>query len=127
MLIADANQGALFMFMYPLIVDRKLSGFEAIKLSMRAALANFGGVLGLMLLSFLLGMVGALACYVGLIFLYPLNFAMIAVAYRQVFPVEGSVLFEPPPPNWPERRERFGIRSGTDRRSGAGIQRSRSA
>src|SRR5205085_1577975 len=38
--------GILFTFTYPLIVDRKLSGLNAVKLSMRAGLANFWGLLG---------------------------------------------------------------------------------
>ena len=100
---------ALFLFVYPLIVDRGLSGIAAMKLSARAALANVGGVLGLMFLMFLLGLVGALMCYVGLIFTTPLMYAMIAVAYRQVFPAEGSVLVfdQPPPVQLPEVGERF--------------------
>jgi hypothetical protein len=97
--------GTLFAFTFPLIVDRGLSGWEAAKLSARAALANLGGLVGLMLLSFLLGLLGVLACYVGVIFVYPLSFAMTIVAYRQVFGPEGSVLFEPPPPNWPAALE----------------------
>jgi hypothetical protein len=106
--------GALFLFVYPLIVDRGLSGIAAMKLSARAALGNPGGVLGIMFLMFLLGLVGALLCYVGLIFITPLYFAMIAVAYRQVFPAEGSVLVfdQPSPPsNWPDAGEWF---RGTD-------------
>lgn len=38
-----------FIFIYPLIVDRDLSGLEAVKTSFRAAMANLGGVVGLTL------------------------------------------------------------------------------
>ena len=41
---------SLFLFAYPLIVDRKLSGLDAIKLSYRAALQNLSGIVGLVLL-----------------------------------------------------------------------------
>ena len=77
---------ALFMFSYPLIVDRRLSGLNAVKTSARAVLANFGGVLGLLMLNMLLGIVGVLFCYVGAIFVMPISLAAWAVAYRQVFP-----------------------------------------
>lgn len=83
--IASLILQALFLFVYPLIVDRKLSGVEAIKTSFRAAKANFGGVIGLVLLSTLMNMLGAMACYVGLFFVMPIHFAAIAVAYERVF------------------------------------------
>jgi hypothetical protein len=77
--------GMLFIFTYPLIVDKKLSGVEAVKLSVKAALGNFGGVLVLTLLIFLLGLGGALACYVGAFLVLPISFAARHVAYKQVF------------------------------------------
>ena len=55
----------IFTFSYPLIVDRKLSGIDAVKLSARAALANFWPLLGLLMLNGLLGFAGVLLCYVG--------------------------------------------------------------
>lgn len=99
--------GILFMFTFPLIVDRGLSGVEALKLSARATWANFGGLLGLLMLLWLMSFVGLLACYVGVFFEYPLMFATLLTAYRQVFSAKGSILFEPPPPNWPEVGGRF--------------------
>jgi uncharacterized membrane protein len=80
--------GVFFFFVYPLLVDRRLSGVEAVKLSARAALANFGGVLGLLILNSLLSILGLLACYVGAFFVMPLYFASTLVAYRQVFPAQ---------------------------------------
>lgn len=82
----------LFFFCYPLIVDRGLSGMDAVKLSFRAVLGNFWGLVGLMLLMELLALVGVLACYVGVIFVLPLTFAMTSVAYQQVFGREISDL-----------------------------------
>jgi hypothetical protein len=89
-----------FMFSYPLIVDRKMPGFDAVKLSFKAVLANFWGLLGLAMLQFLLGLAGALLCYVGLIFVFPISYASIAVAYERVFGLyeqEASNLPPPPP------------------------------
>jgi uncharacterized membrane protein len=91
-----------FMLAYPLVADRRMSGLDAMKLSFRAGKANFGGMLGLMLLNALFGFVGLLCCVVGLYFYLPIAFASQAVAYRRIFPDLGSPLRSPPPPpgNW---------------------------
>lgn len=89
---------ALIMFAYPLIVERKLNGIEAFKLSARAVLANLGGVVGLILIEFLLGIIGVLLCYVGVFLVIPLNFAAVIVAHRKVFPPIDAPFTSPPPP-----------------------------
>ena len=89
----------IFTFAYPLIVDRRLAGFEAVKLSVKAAMANFWGLLGLMFLSGLLALGGILLCYVGWFLVMPITFGAIAVAYEQVFGLsEGAGPNLPPPP-----------------------------
>lgn len=75
----------LLMFAYPLIVDRKLSGWDAVKTSFRAALSNIGGLIGLFLINFSLGLVGALCCYIGAAFVMPITLAASFTAYQQVF------------------------------------------
>ncbi len=89
---------SLFLFAYPLIADRNLSGLEAIKLSYRAALQNLGGIIGLLLLISGLSILGVLACYVGAFLVMPISFAAYAVAYRRVFPETGSLGGPAPPP-----------------------------
>lgn len=89
---------SLFLFAYPLIVDRKLSGLDAIKLSYRAAMKNLSGIIGLTLLMAGLGILGVLACYVGVFFVMPISFGAYAVAYRRVFPETVSAGGPPPPP-----------------------------
>lgn len=89
---------SLFLFAYPLIVDRNLSGLDAIKLSYRAALKNLSGIMGLMLLMGGLGILGVLACYVGVFLVMPVSFAAYAVAYRRVFPDSGAFNIPSPPP-----------------------------
>ena len=84
-------------FAYPLIVDRKLAGVQAMKTSLRAAGANLGGVLGLVVLQTVIMLAGYLACCVGLFFFLPVYFASIAVAYRQVFPEEYTAPLERTP------------------------------
>jgi len=85
--------GAFFIFTFPLIVDQKLSGLEAVKLSVRASAANLSGTMGLMLMNMVLSFVGVLACYVGAFLVIPITYASWVVAYRQVF----SPQEEPPP------------------------------
>lgn len=90
----------IFTFSYPLIVDRKLSGLDAVKLSAKAALANFWPLLGLLLLNGLVSIAGVLLCYVGVFLALPITFAAIATAYEQVFglgQVESPILPPPPP------------------------------
>lgn len=89
-----------FMFVYPLIVDRGLQGFDAVKMSFRGAFANFWGLLGMMLLNFLLNMAGLLMCIIGVYFVLPITYSAMAVAYEQIFglhhvPVAPNT---PPPP-----------------------------
>ncbi len=87
-----------FTFAYPLIVDRKMTGLNAVKLSFKAARANFWRLLGLMLLSGALNFIGVLLCYVGVFFVLPVNFAAIAMSYEQVFGLSEFQPNVPPPP-----------------------------
>jgi hypothetical protein len=88
-----------FLYAYPLLADRKVSGVEAVKMSVQAAMANFGGTLGLVLLNFLLSMVGTLACCIGTIFLMPITYAATMIAYRQAFGADDEPLPDDRDPN----------------------------
>lgn len=91
----------IFTFAYPLIVDRRLSGLDAVKLSVRAGLANFWRLLGLLLLTGLMNFAGVCLCYVGAFFVMPIGFAALAVAYQQVFGLgEVQPNLPPPPPSF---------------------------
>lgn len=90
-----------FTFSYPLLVEHRLQGLDAVKLSARAAFANFWRLLGLSLLSGLLGFAGVLLCYVGVFFVFPISFAALAIAYEQVFGLGSAPIkpdLPPPPP-----------------------------
>jgi uncharacterized membrane protein len=93
-----------FTFSYPLIVDRKLQGFDAVKLSFKGAMANFWRLLGMSILSSLLTMCGLLICYVGIFLVFPIVYAAIASAYEQVYGLAGpgdiSDNLPPPPPRF---------------------------
>lgn len=91
-----------FTFSYPLIVDRKLSAMDAIKWSFKAAMANFWRILGMTLLTGLLGFAGMMVCYVGAFLVFPIQYGALAVAYQKVFGLSnieefGSPLPPPPP------------------------------
>jgi hypothetical protein len=92
-----------FTFAYPLIVDRRLSGLNAVKLSIKAGMANFWQLLGMLLLNGLVSFVGLLFCYVGAFLVLPITFAAIATAYEQVFGLaegEPQPNLPPPPPTF---------------------------
>jgi hypothetical protein len=93
-----------FTFAYPLIVDRKLQGFDAVKLSFKGAMANFWRLLGMSILSGLLSLCGALLCYVGVFLVFPIVYGAIACAYEQVYglagPGENYENLPPPPPQF---------------------------
>lgn len=93
-----------FTFSYTLIVDRKLQAMDAIKLSFKAAMANFWRILGMTLLTGLLTFAGLLLCYVGAFLVFPLQYGAIAVAYERVFglsdPTQMVTNLPPPPPSF---------------------------
>lgn len=92
--------GVIFAFAYQLVVDKKMSGWEATKLSARAARENLGGVAGLVLLELVLSAAGLLFCCFGLVLVVPLTKAAWAIAYAQVFPMTlpPAPAQQPPPP-----------------------------
>lgn len=90
---------SLLVFAFPLIVDRRLSSWDAMKLSARAVLKNLGGVGGLIGVNFLMALVGEAACGIGLYLMIPIITATNIVAYRRVFPKSPSPSIEPPPPS----------------------------
>jgi hypothetical protein len=91
--------GVIFAFAYQLVVDKNLSGWEATKLSARAARENFGGVIGLVLLELALATVGIMLCCVGVILVMPVTKASWAIAYSQVFlPTQPPTPAPQPPP-----------------------------
>lgn len=76
----------LFLFVYPLIVDRKLKAVSALKTSAAAAWANLWGVLGLLGLTSLIATIATLFCFIPVFFVTPWIFGAAGIAYRRVFP-----------------------------------------
>jgi uncharacterized membrane protein len=93
-----------FTFVYPLIVDRKMPPLDAIKVSFKAALANFWRILLLMILTGVITVLGMLMCYVGAFLAFPVTYGALAIAYEQVFglrdPNDAITNLPPPPPSF---------------------------
>jgi len=89
-----------FAFTFPLIVDRRLSGLDAVKLSFKAGMANFWRLLGMMLLTSIMATVGFAFCIIGMFLVLPISYAAIGAAYEQVFGLKDQREFAPdmPPP-----------------------------
>lgn len=75
----------LFTFAFPLIADRGMPGFEAVKTSFRAAWANLGQLLILALGTFALTFLGLMLCYIGAFLVMPLTLGVHWIAYERVF------------------------------------------
>ncbi len=88
---------AFVTFAYPLIIERNMGGWDAFKLSAKAVRANLSGVVGLILMEFVIGFAGYLVCGIGLYFVFPVLFAGVFVAYRKVFPPLDNQSFSNPP------------------------------
>ena len=89
----------LLMFTFPLIVDRNLGAFAAMKLSAKGVWKNLGGIAGFYGVVFVLSLLGAVTCGVGSYFVMPIVLAGTAVAYRKIFPKTNDFQ-QPPPPNY---------------------------
>lgn len=76
----------LLFFAVPLVVDRRMSGFAAIKLSVISVWGNLSGIVGLMAVGMAVSIGGYLMLCVGIYFVMPILIAMSVVAYRKVFP-----------------------------------------
>jgi len=76
---------ALFIFTYPLILEKKMSFWEALMASKevtKSFLFEFGGFI---LLKWILYLLGMLFFGIGTIFVFPWFIGSIAVAYREIF------------------------------------------
>lgn len=93
---------SVFLFTIPLTFEFDLKPLDAIKVSARAAWANFGGLITLNIMLFLVGILGVLMICIG-IFLVSIPVTLIAhaVVYRRIFPrIQNDFRnMMPPPPN----------------------------
>ncbi|MEO8573015.1 MAG: hypothetical protein ABI481_03525 [Pyrinomonadaceae bacterium] len=92
---------AALVFAIPLVIERDVSIGEAITLSFGAVFNNLGGLTVLVIINALVGILGFLACLVGIFVAIPVTFAAYVIAYRYVFPnfEPSRVNTAPPPPD----------------------------
>lgn len=107
--LASVVAHLLCTFSFPLVVEWKLNGWDAVKLSAQAIRANLGGAIGLFLLTGLILFAGALLCGVGVYLAIPISYAAWTVAYTRVFEAYPRHLDVPPdPPKWQDWRPEGG-------------------
>lgn len=75
----------LWMFAYPLVIDKGLKFWPAMELSRKVVMKSFFGYLWLNILCGLVALLGVLACIVGVIFVAPVCAGAIAYAYEDRF------------------------------------------
>ncbi len=76
---------ALWMFTFPLIIDKGLKFWPAMELSRKTVMKSFFGFLWLNILCGLLICAGLIACIVGVFFVAPICAGAIAYAYEDIF------------------------------------------
>src|SRR6185295_3749730 len=91
----------LLFFTLPLIIERNMGVFEAMRASREVTSRNLVMFILFAIVAQLIASAGTYACYVGLLATWPLMFTMTAVAYRDCFGVDGARSFRetasPPP------------------------------
>ena len=95
----------LIIFTHLLIVDRKLDGWQAIKVSAKAGRQNMNVIVMFILVQFGMVLVGYLLCIVGVYLALPIMYAGTTVLYRKIFPslAPESIYNVPPSPvNYPQ-------------------------
>lgn len=75
-------------FTLPLIIDRQMEFWPAMRLSWKRVNQHWWQVFGLVILTGLLNLGGLLACCVGLLFTIPIGLAALMIAYETIFGAE---------------------------------------
>ncbi|MCD6361585.1 MAG: hypothetical protein J7M38_12075 [Armatimonadetes bacterium] len=73
------------LFIFPLIVDRRMDFWPAIATSVKVAVKDYVGFIGLSALFWLLNMAGGLCCGIGALITTPIVVAATALAYNEIF------------------------------------------
>ena len=74
-----------FLFTFQLIADRGLTGPQAVGLSFKGLQKNFGGCVFFAIVTGLLSMFAALACYLPVFLLMPITMGALFLAYRDIY------------------------------------------
>ena len=88
---------ALYLFPLFLIMDRKLSFWDAMEESRRTAQQNWLGFVGFFFALVGVSLLGLLACCIGLLVASPVVWVAIALAYRELWPRPADTLLSQSP------------------------------
>ncbi|MBN1349983.1 hypothetical protein JXJ21_11280 [candidate division KSB1 bacterium] len=77
-----------FLFVFLLIMDKKIGFKEAYQLSKEKVQEGFWNALLIYIVSAVVGSIGMFACGIGILFTFPLMFIMQAVAYHRLYTPE---------------------------------------
>src|SRR5262245_16558852 len=83
----------LYSFALPLIIERGMRATDAMRTSWEVGRQQMLMITVWTFLVHLIAQAGTYACYIGLLATYPLQFTMMAVAFRDCFGVEGARVF----------------------------------
>lgn len=75
-----------FVFCFQLLADRQVTAIDAIKLSARAAWANFSSLVVLLIVGTVMYLLAIMMCFVPVFFFLPFWIAVMFVVYRDIFP-----------------------------------------
>ena len=75
---------AMYEFTYLFIVDKRMDFWPAMQASHAVVKSDYFGFTMFLILAFLVNVLGALCCIVGLLVTIPLTFAAITVAYKEI-------------------------------------------
>ena len=78
----------LLMFAFLLVIDKKVSAVQAVKMSASAVWNTLAGVTGLYAVGFVVSIAGMLVFCVGIYLALPLILMSTVVAYRRLFPIQ---------------------------------------
>jgi uncharacterized membrane protein len=90
---------AMLMFTVPLIVDKRMPGIDAMKLSFETLKPDLVMATLFYIVVAIIGEIGSVACGVGILFTLPLFFLSVSIAYRDYFigPGVSTSPYSPPP------------------------------
>ncbi len=93
----------LLMFTMPLVVDKRMNGIDAMKLSFNTLKSEIVMAVLFFIVCVFIGQIGSVACGIGVLFTLPLFFLSIAITYREFFPDTSAGVPGPyvPPPTSP--------------------------
>jgi serine/threonine protein kinase len=73
-----------WLFTFPLIVDRRLEFWPALRLSRKIISRHWWKFLGFLIVLGLINLAGLLACFIGLLVTFPITFAALTYAYEDI-------------------------------------------